>query len=43
MADYIHCCRGTHPYASQEGIFRPYNFLSNPTNHTVYPKDHLIQ
>jgi hypothetical protein len=27
MADYTRYCRGTHPYPSQEGIFRPYNVL----------------
>jgi hypothetical protein len=33
MADYIRRRRGTHPYPSQEGIFRPYNF--------VYPAKNL--
>jgi hypothetical protein len=34
--------RGTHPYPSQEGIFCPYNFVSNATNHTVDPEDPKI-
>ena len=40
MADYTRCCRGiTHPYPSQEGIFRPYNFVYPATNSTVDPED----
>jgi hypothetical protein len=43
MVDYIPCRRGiTHPYPSQEGIFRPYNFVLNATNSTPYPEDPTI-
>jgi hypothetical protein len=43
MADYIRCGRGiTHPYPSQEGIFRPYNLVSHATNFSRYPEDPFI-
>jgi hypothetical protein len=43
MADYTRYCRGiTHPYPSQEGIFRPYNFVCYVTNPTVDPEDPFL-